>query len=100
MLNLKKLSKKALEAIGRDKGIELDRRLKKDKLVEQLQNALDAEQNTTLVDLKAEAVEENAQEVIEGWDYENNRWDRSHPVGRQKWGEEFFARHPSNHGRK
>ena len=43
MLNLKKLSKKALEAIGRDKGIELDRRLKKDKLVEELQGALDAE---------------------------------------------------------
>ena len=93
MLNLKKLSKKALEAIGRDKGIELDRRLKKDKLVEQLQDALDAEQKTTLVDLKAEAVEENAQEVIEGWDYENKCWDRQHPVGRDKWSEEFQKRH-------
>ena len=93
MLNLKKLSKKALEAIGRDKGIELDRRLKKDKLVEQLQDALEAEQKPTLVDLKEEVVEETAKEVIEGWDYTNNGWDRSHPVGRAKWAEGFANRH-------
>jgi len=93
MLNLKKLSKKALEAIGRDKGIELDRRLKKDKLVEQLQDALEAEQKPTLVDLKEEVVEETAKEVIEGWDYANNCWDRSHPVGQAKWAEAFAKRH-------
>ena len=78
-MDLKKLSKKALEAIGRDKGIELDRRLKKDKLVEQLQDALDAEkQPKTLYELK--------EEVVEAQPTESER-DRS------EWVKKFKARH-------
>ena len=86
-MDLKKLSKKALEAIGRDKGIELDRRLKKDKLVEQLQSALDAEQSTTKV------VKKTKEDKIEGWDYVNNCWNRSTEIGRKKYFEEFKKRH-------
>ena len=37
---LAKLTKKQLEDMGREKGIELDRRLSKDKLVKQLHKAL------------------------------------------------------------
>lgn len=36
--DLKQLTKTELEAIGREKGIELDRRLSKSKLIEQLQH--------------------------------------------------------------
>lgn len=92
MLNLKKLSKKALEAIGRDKGIELDRRLKKDKLIEQLQEALESEvvEETTSVEVDEQVVEET---TIEGWDYTNNCWDRNHPVGHKKYWENFRKRH-------
>ena len=79
MLNLKKLSKKALEAIGRDKGIELDRRLKKDKLVEQLQDALDAEkQPKSLFELK--------EEVVEAQPTESER-------DKAEWVKKFKARH-------
>jgi hypothetical protein len=75
-MDLKKLSKKALEAIGRDKGIELDRRLKKDKLVEELQGALDAEK-------VAEKVKPAAVEEV------------SPALGRDKsaWVKKFKARH-------
>jgi hypothetical protein len=57
-MNLKKLTKKALEALGREKGIELDRRLSKGKLVEQLEEALESKEQTSLVELKEEVVEE------------------------------------------
>ena len=73
-MDLKKLSKKALEAIGRDKGIELDRRLKKDKLVEQLQDALDAEPKS-LVELKEEVIEEStAKEEVLNSDVRDKAW--------------------------
>jgi hypothetical protein len=57
-MNLKKLTKKALEALGRENGIELDRRLSKGKLVEQLEEVLETKEPTSLVELKEEAVEE------------------------------------------
>lgn len=92
-MDLSKLSKKALEAIGRDKGIELDRRLKKDKLLEQLQETLDtsAIEEEVVVE-KEEVVVEKKSTKKEGWDYENNCWDRSHPVGAVEWHKEFKAR--------
>ena len=39
-INLNKLTKLELEAKGREIGIELDRRLKKNKLIKQLEKAL------------------------------------------------------------
>ena len=39
-VNLNKLTKLQLEAKGRKLGIELDRRLKKDKLIKQVQKAI------------------------------------------------------------
>jgi len=91
-MDLKKLSKKALEEIGRDKGIELDRRLKKDKLVEQLQDALDNEQPVEEVVAEPKKIV-GTHKRIEGWDYINNCWDRSTEIGRKKYFEEFKKRH-------
>ena len=61
-MNLNKLTKLELEALGREHGIELDRRLTKPKLIEQLEVVLPEEPSkpTTLVDLKAEVIEEEA----------------------------------------
>ena len=91
-MDLKKLSKKALEAIGRDKGIELDRRLKKDKLVEQLQDALDNEQSVEEVVAEPKKIV-GTHTRIEGWDYINNCWDRNTEVGYAKYHEELRKRH-------
>lgn len=91
MEDLTKLSKKKLEELGREHGIELDRRLTKSKLVSQLKEALE-EKPASLVDLKAEVVEEESN-VIEGWCYETNGWDRNTKVGRKKYFEEFKKRH-------
>tara|TARA_E500000318_G_scaffold52122_1_gene48711 strand:+ start:288 stop:596 length:309 start_codon:yes stop_codon:yes gene_type:complete len=41
-IDLKKLSKKELEALGRKYGIELDRRFLKSKMVKQLKNHIDS----------------------------------------------------------
>lgn len=62
MTDLNKLTKTELEALGREHGIELDRRLTKPKLVEQLEVVLPEEPSepTKLVDLKAEVIEEKA----------------------------------------
>jgi hypothetical protein len=90
MTDLNKLTKKQLEEIGREHGVELDRRLTKKKLVEAIEKLLD--EPKTLVDLKAEVVEEESN-VIEGWCYETNGWDRNTKVGRKKYFEEFKKRH-------
>lgn len=90
MTDLNKLTKKQLEEIGREHGVELDRRLTKKKLVESIEKLLD--EPKTLVDLKAEVVEEESN-VIEGWCYETNGWDRNTKVGRKKYFEEFKKRH-------
>ena len=71
MTNLLKLTKKKLEELGREKGIELDRRKSKAALVEELEAYLckcgktedkngfcDGSHAKTLVDLKSEEVEE------------------------------------------
>ena len=71
MENLLKLTKKKLEELGREKGIELDRRKSKATLVEELESYLckcgktedkngfcDGSHSKTLVDLKSEDVEE------------------------------------------
>ena len=70
MENLLKLTKKKLEELGREKGIELDRRKSKATLVEELEDYLckcgktedenafcDGSHAKTLVDLKSEEVE-------------------------------------------
>ena len=90
MTDLNKLTKKQLEEIGREHGVELDRRLTKKKLVEAIEKLLD--EPKTLVDLKAEVVEEESN-VIEGWCYETNGWDRNTKVGRKKYFKEFKKRH-------
>ena len=90
MTDLNKLTKKQLEEIGREHGVELDRRLTKKKLVESIEKLLD--EPKTLVDLKAEVVEEESN-IIEGWCYETNGWDRNTKVGRKKYFEEFKKRH-------
>ena len=90
MTDLNKLTKKQLEEIGREHGVELDRRLTKKKLVEAIEKLLD--EPKTLVDLKAEVVEEESN-VIEGWCYETNGWDRSTKIGRQKYFEDLKKRH-------
>ena len=62
MKDLKKLSKKELEDLGREHDIELDRRLTKAKLIEKLEEVI-TEEPTTLVDLKDEVVEEEAKKT-------------------------------------
>jgi|TARA_X000001382_G_scaffold125777_1_gene111666 hypothetical protein len=57
MTDLNKLSKVELEELGREHGIELDRRLTKGTLVEQLKEVI-TEEPSSMVDLKAEYVEE------------------------------------------
>jgi hypothetical protein len=57
MTDLNKLSKVELEELGREHGIELDRRLTKSALIEQLEEVI-TEEPSSLVDLKAEYVEE------------------------------------------
>lgn len=58
MANLKSLTKIELEELGREHGIELDRRLTKDTLIAQLQEVLgEPEEPTTLIDLKSEVIE-------------------------------------------
>ena len=56
-MSLKELSKIELEELGREHGIELDRRLSKNKLIEQLEEVLPEEPSSS-VDLKSEVVEE------------------------------------------
>ena len=56
-MSLKELSKIELEELGREHGIELDRRLSKKKLIEQLEEVL-PEEPSSLVDLKSEVIEE------------------------------------------
>jgi len=60
MTDLNKLTKTELEALGREHGIELDKRLTKPKLVEQLEVVLPEEPSkpTTPVDLKSEVIKE------------------------------------------
>ena len=63
MKDLKKLSKKKLEELGRDYGVELDRRLTKSALIERLEEVI-TEEPSSMVDLKAEYVEEVIQPVV------------------------------------
>tara|TARA_A100001015_G_scaffold185783_1_gene206742 strand:+ start:372 stop:752 length:381 start_codon:yes stop_codon:yes gene_type:complete len=57
MTDISKLTKVELEELGREHGIELDRRLTKSTLIEQLEEVI-TEEPSSLVDLKAEYVEE------------------------------------------
>ena len=57
MTDISKLTKVELEELGREHGIELDRRLTKSTLIEQLEEVI-TEEPSSMVDLKAEYVEE------------------------------------------
>tara|TARA_A100001391_G_scaffold136539_1_gene95284 strand:- start:361 stop:606 length:246 start_codon:yes stop_codon:yes gene_type:complete len=56
--DLKKLSKEELEALGRTKGVELDRRLTKSKLVKQL-TSLFTSSNSSEAAIRAQIAEEH-----------------------------------------
>ena len=55
--DLKKLSKEELEELGRTKGVELDRRLTKTKLVKQISKLFTS--NTSEATIKAQIAEEH-----------------------------------------
>ena len=57
MTDISKLTKVELEELGREHGLELDRRLTKGALIEQLEEVI-TEEPSSIVDLKAEYVEE------------------------------------------
>ena len=57
MTDISKLTKVELEELGREHGIELDRRLTKSTLIEQLEEVI-TEEPSSMADLKAEYVEE------------------------------------------
>lgn len=57
MTDISKLTKVELEELGREHGIELDRRLTKSTLIEQLEEVI-TEEPSSMGDLKAEYVEE------------------------------------------
>ena len=57
MTDISKLTKVELEELGREHGLELDRRLTKGALIEQLEEVI-TEEPSSMVDLKAEYVEE------------------------------------------